>query len=274
MNGITELIRFFQSGGIFMFPLLFILAIGTAIVIERVMVLMRSRCECRDLWRKLSNAISSNRLDVALSACTPPRFAKPLHRVLRAGIKGMKTSNTREDVQGSLEEALMTVTPKLEARLHYLPNLANVATLLGLLGTIMGLIDAFTAVGAADPAQKAAMLAQGISKAMSTTAFGLVVAIPLLLIYTFLQARTNQLVDLLDEYALKLLNLSGQMFNKDTSQKTLETTETARMTTSTRRSTPAPDTDRSDLRKATSMWQDGEIQTGKMQTTEGVGRAR
>ena len=265
MSGITELIRFFQSGGIFMFPLLFILAIGTAIVIERVMVLMRSRCEAPDLWKKISKEISANQLDVALSACTPPRFTQPLHRVLSSGIVGMKISRTRETVQGSLEEALMSVTPKLEARLHYLPNLANVATLLGLLGTIMGLIDAFTAVGVADPAQKAALLSQGISKAMSTTAFGLVVAIPLLLIYTFLQSWTNRLIDILDEYALKLLNLSGQTFSKNTKEKRIKNTPGV----SNPRRHSTQNTDNTETHQAAPMW-DG----SKVRTREEVGHAQ
>lgn len=211
MSSVEGIIRFFQSGGVFMYPLMFILALGTAIIVERVMILMRSRVDATALWRKLSPNLASNQFEQALAACTGPAFNKPLHHVLSTGIKGIKSARSREEVQGMTDEAIMEVMPRLEARLHYLPNLANVATLVGLLGTIMGLIDAFTAVGAADPAQKAALLAKGISLAMNTTAFGLVVAIPLMLIYTFLQAWTNRSIDRLDEYALKLLNSSGQL---------------------------------------------------------------
>lgn len=211
MSDVEGIIRFFQAGGFFMYPILGILAIGTAIVAERVIILLRSRVDGAVLWKKLSPALLSNHFDEALRTCAGPNLNRPLHHVLSAGIRGMKASRPREDIQGMTDEAVMEVMPRLEARLHYLPNLANVATLLGLLGTIMGLIDAFTAVGAADPAQKAALLAKGISVAMNTTAFGLVVAIPFMLIYTFLQAWTNRSIDCLDEYALKLTNLSGPL---------------------------------------------------------------
>lgn len=211
MNSVIGFIRFFQSGGVFMFPLLFILAIGTAIVVERFLVLMRSKVNGPKFWNRLSPILLSNQLDEGHRFCSGSKFRAPLHHVMAEGIKGMRKSQNRENLQGTLDEAMMAVAPRLEARLHYLPNLANVATLLGLLGTIIGLIEAFTAVAVADPSQKAALLAKGISMAMNTTAFGLVVAIPMILIYTFLQSRTNRIIDTIDEYALKLLNLSGQL---------------------------------------------------------------
>ncbi len=212
MNGIEGIIRFFQSGGFFMYPLLFILAIGTAIIAERVIILLRSRVDAARLWAQLSPVVLSKNYDEALQMCSGSHANRPLYHVIKSGIQGIKAHKSREDVQGITDEALMEVMPRLEARLHYLPNLANVATLIGLLGTIMGLIEAFTAVAVADPAQKAALLAKGISVAMNTTAFGLVVAIPMMLIYTFLQAWTNRVIDRLDEYALKLVNVSGHLF--------------------------------------------------------------
>src|SRR5690554_2057720 len=97
--------------------------------------------------------------------------------------------------------------PRLEKRTHYLAIFANIATLLGLLGTIIGLIQAFTAVASANPAEKADMLSASISVAMNTTAFGLMVAIPLLLIHSLLQTRTTELVDSLEMASVKFLNL-------------------------------------------------------------------
>ena len=91
-------------------------------------------------------------------------------------------------------------------RKHYLATLANIATLLGLLGTIIGLIRAFTAVSNANPADKADLLSASISVAMNTTAFGLMVAIPLLLVHALLQTKTNQLVDSLEMASVKFLN--------------------------------------------------------------------
>jgi biopolymer transport protein ExbB/TolQ len=101
---------------------------------------------------------------------------------------------------------MMEVLPRLEKRTHYLATLANIATLLGLLGTIIGLIRAFTAVSNANPADKADLLSASISVAMNTTAFGLMVAIPLLLTHALLQTKTNQLVDSLEMASVKFLN--------------------------------------------------------------------
>lgn len=209
MNMVVTLIQFYRDGGVFMYPLVGILAISTAIVLERFIILMRSDVNAQKLWNKISPDIRSLRLDEAARSCSGSK--RPLSHVIVAGIGGMKRSLSREGIQGTMDEATMEVMPRLEARLHYLPNLANVATLLGLLGTIIGLIQAFTAVAVADPSQKATLLAKGISMAMNTTAFGLVVAIPIMLIYSFLQVKTNRILESLDIYALKLLNLSSQV---------------------------------------------------------------
>lgn len=212
MNTMVILIQFYRDGGVFMYPLVGILAISTAIVLERFIVLMRSEVNEQKLWNEVSTDLRSSRLEEAARSCAHSK--KPLAHVIAAGIDGMKHSLSREGIQGTMDEAAMEVMPRLEARLHYLPNLANVATLLGLLGTIIGLIQAFTAVAVADPSQKATLLAKGISMAMNTTAFGLVVAIPIMLIFSFLQVKTNRILESLDIYALKLLNLSSQWETK------------------------------------------------------------
>src|SRR5210317_1157694 len=113
----------------------------------------------------------------------------------------------RDDIEIAMEEGLMEVIPRLEKRTHYLATYANLATLLGLLGTIMGLINAFTAVSSANPAEKADLLSASISVAMNTTAFGLMAAIPLLLIYSVLQTKTTELVDSLEMASVKFLNI-------------------------------------------------------------------
>ena len=101
----------------------------------------------------------------------------------------------------------MEFVPRLEKRTHYLATFANVVTLLGLLGTIIGLIHAFTAVAQVNPAEKAELLSASISIAMNNTAFGLMVAIPFLLIHAYLQARTSEIVDSLETAKVKFLNL-------------------------------------------------------------------
>jgi biopolymer transport protein ExbB/TolQ len=106
-----------------------------------------------------------------------------------------------------MEEGLMEVIPRLEKRTHYLATLANLATLLGLLGTIMGLIEAFTAVAAANPQEKADLLSASISVAMNTTAFGLMVGIPLLFIHTVLQTKSTEVVDSLEMASVRFVNM-------------------------------------------------------------------
>ena len=213
MTSVAAFLNFFQSGGFFMYPILLVLAVASAIIVERIVVIARSGANAERLWGHIAPSVQGRRMDDAVRQCSQSRT--PLHRVLAAGIRGMKGAFTREDVQGGVDEAMMQVIPRLEARVNYLPNLANVATLLGLLGTIVGLIQAFTAVSLADPSQKAALLAKGISVAMGTTAFGLIVAVPLLLVHGFLQSRVNRVIDTVEEYALRLVNLAGQIARDD-----------------------------------------------------------
>jgi biopolymer transport protein ExbB/TolQ len=127
-------------------------------------------------------------------------------QVLNYGLARIQNSKRRDDIEKAMDESLMGVVPRLERRTHYLASFANVATLLGLLGTIIGLIQAFQAVGAANPAEKADMLSASISVAMNTTAFGLIVAIPLLMMHSVIQSKTTQLIDNQELASVKFLN--------------------------------------------------------------------
>jgi biopolymer transport protein ExbB/TolQ len=127
-------------------------------------------------------------------------------QILTYGLDRIKSTARRDDIEKAMEESLMEVMPRLERRTHYLATFANIATLLGLLGTIIGLINAFTAVASANPAEKADLLSASISVAMNTTAFGLMVAIPLLLMHTVLQSKTTDIVDSLEMVSVKFLN--------------------------------------------------------------------
>ena len=127
--------------------------------------------------------------------------------MLYQGLMRYKTSKSREDIESAMEESMLEVIPRLEKRTHYLATFANIATLLGLLGTIIGLIKAFTAVAQVDPALKAEILSTSISVAMNTTAFGLMAAIPLLLIYAVLQTKTTELTDSLEMATVKFANI-------------------------------------------------------------------
>jgi biopolymer transport protein ExbB len=128
-------------------------------------------------------------------------------RILLQGIEHYKSARRRDDFEAAMDESIMEAIPRLEKRTHYLAMFANIATLLGLLGTIVGLIKAFTAVAQVDPSMKAEILSTSISVAMNTTAFGLIVAIPLLFFYTVLQTKTTEIVDSLEMTVVKFVNL-------------------------------------------------------------------
>lgn len=208
MDVFTTVIRFFQNGGAFMYPILVILALGLTIIIERLIYLRRAWAENRSLWAKLMPLVNQGQFDEAERLAGKSKTA--IGRVLGYGIARSRVSHaTREEVELAMEESLMEVTPQLERRTHYLATFSNASTLLGLLGTIIGLIHGFAAVSNINAAEKADQLSHSVSIAMNCTAFGLMVAIPFLLIHAWLQSRTDQLVDSIEMAAVKFLNSVG-----------------------------------------------------------------
>ena len=206
MDGFTTIVRFFQEGGLFMYFILGIFAVGLAIAIERFIYLSAAKSGSRKVWNGMVPLLQSGAVDQALELANSSKAA--IGHMLAYGLQRIKDrAKHRSEVETAMEEGLMEVIPRLEKRTHYLATLANIATLLGLLGTIIGLIQAFTAVSNADPAQKADLLSQSISVAMNTTAFGLMAAIPLLLMHAFLTTKTTELVDSFEMAAVKFLNL-------------------------------------------------------------------
>jgi len=131
----------------------------------------------------------------------------------------LKLANRKQDIEASMEETIMEITPRLEKRTHYLALFANIATLLGLLGTIIGLIKAFTAVAQVDPSLKAEILSGSISVAMNTTAFGLIAAIPLLIFHSVLQTKTTEIIDSLEMAAVKFANQLQRFKAKTTAER-------------------------------------------------------
>lgn len=201
----TSLVNFFQNGGPFMYLILMVLAIGIAIALERYIYLSVSRRNNRRLLTKLLPLMQRGDYQSAYSITTKSRAA--ISQMLSQGITRLKSASNRDDIESAMEETMMEAIPRLEKRTHYLAMFANIATLLGLLGTIIGLIEAFTAVSKVDPAQKAEILSSSISVAMNTTAFGLMVAIPLIFTYTVLQTKTTEIVDGLEMATVKFVNL-------------------------------------------------------------------
>ena len=204
MSIYSSIVGFFQNGGVFMYPIVLVFAVGAAIAIERWIYLTKASVSSQRLWKQVTPYIRAGKFNEAVSLTTKSKAA--IATVLGYGLKRSATANRRDDIEKAMEESLMEIMPRLEKRTHYLATFANIATLLGLLGTIIGLIRAFTAVSGANPAEKADLLSASISVAMNTTAFGLMVAIPLLLIHTVLQTKTTELVDSLEMASVKFLN--------------------------------------------------------------------
>ena len=207
MDLIGTFIQFFQSGGAFMYPIVLVLALGLAISLERWLFLSRSYRANRSLWAELLPLMNKGNLDAAEKTANASDTA--IGRVLGHGLSRSLANGSRQDVELAMEESLMEVMPLLEKRTHYLATFANIATLIALLGTIIGLIKAFTAVANVNPAEKADLLSASISVAMNTTAFGLIAAIPLLLLHAWLTTKTSELVDSLEMAAVKLMNTLG-----------------------------------------------------------------
>ena len=205
MDIFSTFVQFFQSGGMFMYPIVVVLALGVAIAVERYVYLTAARATNQRVWKQVMPLLMDGKYGQAIAITEKSKAA--LGRILRYGLDRTDGTTHRDDVEVAMEEGLMETVPRLEKRTHYLATFANIATLLGLLGTIMGLIQAFTAVANANPAEKADMLSASISVAMNTTAFGLMVAIPLLLVYTVLQTKTTELVDSLEMASVKFLNI-------------------------------------------------------------------
>lgn len=205
------LIRFFQMGGFFMFPILLVLAAGIAIAIERWIHLKRVRTENSRVWDEVHPVLAMGDFDKARDMVNEDDSA--ISQMLAMGLARQGAVRRREDIEIAMEERMMEIIPQLEKRTPYLALLSNVATLFGLLGTIMGLITAFAAVASASPAEKAALLAASISEAMNCTAFGLMTAIPLLLLHARLTSTTGQIVNSLEMAAVKALNTIA-MFSK------------------------------------------------------------
>jgi biopolymer transport protein ExbB len=207
MEFFATVLRFFQSGGAFMYPILIVMIIGLAIAFERALYLRRANAENRELWASLLPLLNQGKHDSAEQLAAESETA--IGRVLGFGLARARGNASRGEIEMAMEESIMEVTPLLERRTHYLATFANIATLLGLLGTIIGLIQGFNAVANVNPAEKANLLSASISVAMNTTAFGLMVAIPLLLAHAWLQSKANDLIDSVEMAAIKFLNSLG-----------------------------------------------------------------
>ena len=198
------IVRFFQGGGDFMYPIALVFVFGLAIAIERYIYLTQVAARNRALWNQIVPLLAQGNFR-QVAAATSKSDAAIAH-ILNYGLARIQSARRRDDIEKAMEESLMEIVPKLEKRTHYLATFANLATLLGLLGTVMGLIRAFAAVATVNPAEKANLLSASISVAMNCTAFGLMTAVPLLFIHAWLQTKTTDVIDSLEMASVKFLN--------------------------------------------------------------------
>lgn len=209
----------FEKGGFMMWPILVTSIFVWGVAIERIIYLFfRASAPAEALLHLLERSIMSGDLARAIKDSLTQN--SPLARIIRAGLT--KVERGTDEVQAAIDEAALRELPKIEKRTAYLAMFGNVAMLLGLLGTITGMIISFGAVANADPSEKASLLARGISEAMNCTAFGLVTAIPALLLFAILQGKTQALVDDINEGSIRVVNLvlahKDQLLSKESTR--------------------------------------------------------
>jgi biopolymer transport protein ExbB len=205
MGFFYSVISFFSTGGVFMYPILIVFAVGLAIASERYITLTIVTRKNQVVWDQVQPVLAEGDFEQARKMTSEDEST--ISQVLNMGLSLQGAVRRREDIEIAMEESMMEIVPRLEKRTPYVALASSVATLLGLLGTIMGLIQAFTAVANANPAEKADLLSASISVAMNTTAFGLMVAIPLLIIHAILTSKTGDIVDSLEMATVKALNV-------------------------------------------------------------------
>lgn len=215
-------IKAFSEGGFWMYPILFVQVAAVIIVVERVLALFVQRSvDSRSIVATVEDDIKKGNLTKVLKKVESLPNSLAMKKVIEAGTQAATSMGGREEIQAKMDEVLYHEQSRLESRIEFLSMLGNVATLMGLLGTITGMIRSFAAISSVDQATKATMLAQGISEAMNATAYGLIVAIPTLIMYSILQNRSHKLSDDMTKGALRIYNLLGFHYENVPSKKTI-----------------------------------------------------
>ncbi len=196
---------FMDEGGVFMWIILVIWTFGIAIAVERVKSLFSYDVDGTSLMNMVKKNVMVNDVQKAIQSCSNSKALLPM--VLKSGLK--RANQSKEQISDAIEATILEVSPKVEKRMGYLGLVANVSTLIGLLGTIYGLIESFAAVATADPASKAKLLALGISKAMNTTALGLISAISIMVVHSMLTSKSDKIMGEVEEFGVKLVDLLG-----------------------------------------------------------------
>ena len=215
----NALVEQYQLGGLMMHPIAISLAITIAIVFERLMrIVFQYNIDGTSFMFEVQKYVLANDIDGAIRLCNGAGRAA-LPRVIKAGLQ--RASRDEHQIQNAIDAASLEVIPKIEKRLHYLGLIANLATLLGLLGTISGLIYSFGEVAKAPAAERQNVLSAGIAEALNCTAFGLIVAITAMIFHSWLSSRAAVLVEEVDEYSVKLIDLLSARKYKHSSEENL-----------------------------------------------------
>ncbi len=196
---------FMDEGGIFMWVIFAIWCFGIALSVERFKRLFSFDIDGNALMTEVKKNVLGNEVQKAIQICS--NSTSLLAMVIKSGLK--RANQDKEQIKDAIECSILEVVPKAEKRLGHLALVANLATLLGLLGTIQGLIQSFAAVANADPASKAKLLAMGIATAMNTTALGLIAAISIMIVHSILTSKSEKIIADIDEYSVKLVDLLG-----------------------------------------------------------------
>jgi biopolymer transport protein ExbB len=209
---LDSIVAAFKGGGFWMFPILAINLASIAIMVERFFALFVKRSvNQRAVADSFEDGIRRGELDTIIEKARA-QDKSPVAKATLAGARAARALGGKEEIQGKMDEVLIVENGLLDRRVGFLSMLGNVATLTGLLGTITGMIKSFAAVGFANPAEKAALLANGISEAMNCTAFGLITAIPALIAFSILQNRSNRLAEDINQSALRVFNWLSYTF--------------------------------------------------------------
>lgn len=196
----------FDGGGFWMWPILAIQLVSIAIIIERTFALyMKRKANQRLVADGFEDLIRRGEIDTVIERARA-QTNSPVAKATLSGARAARNFGGKDEIQGKMDEVLINENGLLDLRVGFLSMLGNVATLMGLLGTITGMIKSFAAVSYANPAEKAALLANGISEAMNCTAFGLITAIPAIVAFSILQNRSNRLAEDLNQSALRVFN--------------------------------------------------------------------
>ena len=214
LSAAVNVVDMFINGGVFMYIISFLLVIMLILAIIKYWQLsIKEKLNTQQFYLKLKGYIKNNQIEEAIRICA--QFKKTTLGFIfwngllgyNDGIKsGKKGVQLKQHLQNSFDEAGLQAIPNVEGGLFWFDIIAQISTLLGLLGTIFGLVTAFDSLANAPEADKSRLLTEGISMAMGTTAYGLMVAIPTMLIKGGLQSRADKIINDIDEYSVKAIN--------------------------------------------------------------------